>query len=138
MVKSTGSILLVENDQNLRQSIALILKRTGYSVTGTDTFDNSQELLSARVYHLLILDLDDPKSSQLIHPQNGNEYHGVPLLVLTDHSIPNKEQEDGSPKVKYLVKPIAPETLLDSVRKILKQNSFSHGNNSNFMNSLAV
>lgn len=135
---NNASILLVETDQNLRHSIALILKRTGYSVTGTDSFDKSQELLSSTAFHLLILDIDGQKYGQMMPPLNGNHYNGVPLLILTEHSILNKAQEGGSSKVQYLVKPIAPETLLDRVGKILKQNHQQHGSSSNFLKNLAV
>jgi DNA-binding response OmpR family regulator len=115
-----SSILLVENDQNLRQSIALILKRAGYYVTGTDHVEKLVDLLDSRAYDLLILDLDIAKTRQLLRLSYNINNHGMPILILTGHSISKKEPVDGLPTVSYLVKPIAPETILERIGKLLQ------------------
>jgi DNA-binding response OmpR family regulator len=138
LIMNVETILLAENDQNLRQSIALILQRAGYHVTGVDCVERVEELLLSRVYDLLILDLDMAKSKQLLLSLGRNKFHGLPILILSGHSISRKEQDDAIPIANYLLKPVAPETLLEKVGKILHKDHAHPGKNSNYMNSLAV
>jgi len=138
MAKHPASILLVGNDQNLRLSIALILQRAGYDVTKADSHDSLQALRDTRVYQLLILDLDAAESGQLISRRGGNEYPELPVLILSDQQIAKKEQDNGSPKVKVLVKPVAPEVLLDSVEKIIKKDSQHYSKNPGYADLHAV
>jgi len=51
-------ILLVEDDQNLRQSITLILQRAGYLVTETGCAYKAMDLIQSRKYNLVITDIN--------------------------------------------------------------------------------
>jgi DNA-binding response OmpR family regulator len=137
-IMNTASILLFEKDRNLRHSITLILQRAGYSVIGTDRLEKSEDLLRSGTYALLILDLDMAESRQVLPHLRDNIYHGLAIMILTDQSISAKEHENVALKLSYLVKPIAPETLLDRVGKILTTDYLHPGKNPNYMNSPVV
>jgi DNA-binding NtrC family response regulator len=118
-------ILLVENDANLRQSIVLILQRTGYMVTDTDCAKKALELLCNSNYHLLISDINMEETCSLLLPTTAVNYPHLPVVILTDQSITEDEAEDELFGAHYLLKPVAPERLLDSVRSILnKENNY--------------
>lgn len=119
-------IILVENDINLRQSIALILQRSGYTVTAIDCVAKALELIHNGNYHLLISDVNIPETLNVLLPKLQGVYPPLPVVILTDQSSVEADFASKQFTVKYLVKPIAPERLLDSVRSILNQKNTSN------------
>ena len=127
---SAKSIILVENDNNLRQSIALILQRAGYVVSATDRADRALELLSKRKYHLLISDINLSETSKVLLPRVLRIFPQLPIVILTDQSKIEAEIESKLFSAYYLIKPVAPERLLDYVGSILgRENNHGHSNN---------
>ncbi len=120
---SQKSILLVEYDINLRQSIALILQRVGYSVTATDCIDRALELLQHNGYHLLLSDINSPESDDSWLPQVIALHPNISIAILTDESSVEVEWRKKRFNVHYFVKPVAPENLLDYVGAILGKSS---------------
>lgn len=118
-------IILVENDLNLRQSIALILQRAGYQVTATDCVYEALELIGSGDFQLLISDINIPDTRSVLLPKVSKVYPNLPTVILTDQSSAEVEDERRSFSAQYLIKPLAPERLLDSVGSIL-----GHSNNS--------
>ncbi len=123
-------IILVENDINLRQSIALILQRAGYLVTSTDCVDKALELLRRGDCHLLISDVNIPETNDVLLPKIPHTYPHLPIIILTDQSSAEVEGESKLSAAQYLLKPVAPERLLDSVGFILsRKNNSNHFDN---------
>jgi len=112
-------ILVVENDVNLRQSIALILQRAGYLVTTTDRACEALERIQGGKYRLVILDFNMPETSLVLLPKIISFYPHLSTLILTDQSFSEVERENKLLSAHYLIKPIAPERLLDSVEAII-------------------
>ena len=110
-------ILLVEDDDNLRHSIALILKRAGYIVTPTECVYKAINLLQSGDYRVVISDLHMNATREILIPRILAAHPQLSLVLLTDHSITESEEE--LPCTYYLTKPIAPERLLDSVQTII-------------------
>lgn len=117
----TELIILVEYDPNLRQSIAMMLHRAGYRVAATDCLPKADEILHTESYNLIIADINIPgfRSSEL---QEVLGHHpSLPALILTDQPPLEIEALKYQKNTNYLIKPIEPETLLDSVAVILKK-----------------
>jgi DNA-binding NtrC family response regulator len=112
-------IILVENDMNLRQSIVLMLQRAGFLVSATDCVYTALDLLRSRPYQLIISDINIPETSQVLIPKIFNTYPNLSLVILTDQIHQDLPKEDKLLSAHYLVKPLAPERLLDCVGKIL-------------------
>ena len=114
---STKSILLVEDDINLRQSIALILQRAGYIVTATSQVTKTMNILKSGQYELMITDSNIPEVQQVMLSDIHDVYPNLATVILTDQSVAEKE---GKPiRTLYLIKPISPERLLDCVGAIM-------------------
>jgi len=122
-------IILVEDDMNLRQSIALILQRAGYLVTATDCVYKAMDIIQSGKYHLIISDINLPETRIVLLPKVLGIYPYMSIVVLTDQSISEIENEDKRLSTHYLVKPIAPERLLDCVGAILGKKSRATHNN---------
>jgi two-component system response regulator HydG len=112
-------IALVEDDVNLRQSIALILQRAGYLVTATDCIYKAMEIIRSGNYQLVIADSNIPETNKVFLPKILGIYPYLSIVILTDQSIAETEKEGKLLSAHYLVKPIAPERLLDCVGTIL-------------------
>jgi DNA-binding NtrC family response regulator len=116
---STKLIILVENDVNLRHSIALILQRAGYTVTSTDRVDQALELLLKGQYNMLISDFNIPETREILLPKVPGIKPNLPIMILTDQSSAEVELESIIYGAHYLIKPVAPERLIDSVVSIV-------------------
>ena len=112
-------ILLVEDDQNLRQSITLILQRAGYLVTETDCAYKAMDLIQSRKYNLVITDINIPDITNIFLPRVLGIFPYVSIVILTDQLMHESGGDGRILSGHYLVKPIAPERLLDYVNTIL-------------------
>ncbi len=127
-------IILVENDLNLRQSIALILQRAGFAITATDCVYKALELLGNGDYNMIISDINIPETRDILLPKVPRIYPHLPIVILTDQSIAEVEGESKLSGAHYLVKPVAPERLIDSVGSILgKTNDSNHANHQAYL-----
>jgi DNA-binding response OmpR family regulator len=114
-------IALVEYDNNLRQSIALILFRAGYGVTSMDCFSKIDEILPTDNYQLIIADINLPGFHKSQLNKMLEQYPAVPAMILTDQ-LPLEDEEDRKQfRAHYLIKPIDPEVLLAKVDIVLKK-----------------
>lgn len=115
-------ILLVENDMNLCQSIVLILQRAGYLVTAPSCVLEAIEASQAGGYHMLIADIDEPGTREVVLPFVLHEFPDLPVVILTGLSNADRASGDTFKKYRFLVKPIAPEDLLENVGEIFNKN----------------
>ena len=137
-----GSILLVEDEENLHEALKLNLELEGYDVTSA--FDGAAALkaLQAEYFDMLILDVMLPEMDGINVTEsvrlNNNE---VPILILSaknssaDRVLGLKKGADD-----YLTKPFNLEELLLRVKKLIEKNkklqdkesignSYTFGNN---------
>ena len=125
---SSNSIVLVEDDLNLRNSIALILQRAGYFVTTTDCVSKAMDIIKAGNYQLVIADINMAETRKILLPNILMMKPRIAIVILTDQSIPEIEKSDKLHRTHYLAKPIAPERLLDCVGTILGKQTASRRN----------
>jgi DNA-binding response OmpR family regulator len=117
------SILIIDDEPNLRRSLGLILQRAGYIITSASSAAEAIHLLQAGAYDLTFLDikLPDQNGIQLL-PQIRELYPEMPILILTAHAT--LDTAIGAVRLgarDYLLKPIDPETILSRVDDILKE-----------------
>jgi DNA-binding NtrC family response regulator len=112
-----NTILLIEDDFNLRQSFTLILRRAGYKVTPADCINTAMDLMRCTKYTLVITDLNMAETTRVLIPRIIQGYPTLPLVILTDQSIAEIEKEVNFQDAQYLIKPVAPERLLDCIER---------------------
>ena len=117
------SILIIDDEPNLRRSLGLILQRAGYLITSASSAAEAIHLLQAGAYDLTFLDikLPDQNGIQLL-PQIRDLYPEMPILILTAHAT--LDTAIGAVRLgakDYLLKPIDPENILARVADILKE-----------------
>jgi two-component system, OmpR family, alkaline phosphatase synthesis response regulator PhoP len=123
-MSKTISILLVEDEPNLHESLKLNLELEGYGITSA--FDGTQALkaVQSEYFHLIILDvmlpgMDGISVMEIIRVQNND----VPILMLSarnasaDRILGLKKGADD-----YLTKPFHLEELLLRIQKLIDKN----------------
>jgi|WetSurMetagenome_2_1015567.scaffolds.fasta_scaffold148741_2 DNA-binding response OmpR family regulator len=116
------SILIVNEDRNLRQSMALILRRASYQVDTAGTSADALTDLKKRHYDLVIVDLMTPFNGAILLPNLLSLYPSQAILVLTSQASPESDCElvHGGLHSR-LNKPVTPEALLERVKAILTE-----------------
>ena len=114
------SILVVDDDLNLRQTLVLILRNAGYEVFFAENAQKCLLLLQARGFDLMVLDhkMPDMNGMTLLSVIR-KTCPDLSVFFLTGNGSPELEKEAWDKGVKgYLVKPADPEKILSQVQSI--------------------
>jgi DNA-binding response OmpR family regulator len=123
MMTSSYTILVIDDEPNLRRSLALILQRAGYAVTTAENAEQVHHCLEAGAYDLVFLDLKMPDINGLdLLPKIRNKYPEMPIFILTAHATLDSAIEAVRKGARdYLLKPIDPEQILVRVRDVMEE-----------------
>jgi DNA-binding NtrC family response regulator len=115
------SILLIDDEENLRRTLALILQREGYQVETAATVKEARQRLETSTYDLTFLDLKLPDANGLtLLPDLNRRFPNMPVLVLTAHDKLDAAVEAVQQGARdYLLKPIDPLVIIRHVESIL-------------------
>jgi DNA-binding response OmpR family regulator len=115
------SILIIDDEPNLRRSLALILQRQGYSVTIAGDAQEAHQCLEAGPFDLVFLDLKMPDVGGLeLLPEIREMYPNMPVLILTAHATLDSAIEAVRKGAQdYLLKPIDPDLILGRIEDVL-------------------
>jgi two-component system response regulator CiaR len=116
-------ILVVEDDQMLREVVVAVLKEDEYLITETGNGEEGLYLAFQGVHDLLILDIMLPEINGLeIVKRLRSQNNAVPILLLTaKDSVQDKVIGLNSGADDYLVKPFAIPELLARVKALLRR-----------------
>jgi CheY-like chemotaxis protein len=113
----TTTILLVEDDPDVREAVAETLQENGYAVIAAENGAEALELLDAATSlpALILLDLMMPvmdgwafREAQRKHPRHAK----IPVVALTAHG-----DFKGFDAAMHLRKPVSLDALLETVRR---------------------
>jgi DNA-binding NtrC family response regulator len=115
------SILVIDDDDNVRASLAAILSQAGYRVVTAGLVCDAIESLVGNQIDLVLLDLKLPDMEGLALLANLRiVFPKLPVLILTGH--PAMGFIDGAERFGaqgYFLKPVDPGQLLACVKEIL-------------------
>jgi DNA-binding response OmpR family regulator len=118
-----STILIVDDEQNLRQTLAAILHRSGYQVTTAASVQEARQFLRACNFDLVFLDLKMPdEDGNVLLSEIHQQKSDMAVVIMTAHATLNtaiKAVHDGARD--YLLKPIDPEQILARTQEILEQ-----------------
>ncbi len=114
-------ILIVDDEPNLRRTLAMILARGGYQSAEADNAAAALARLKTAPFDLLFLDLNMPdRYGADLMADIRQAYPNLPVLILTAHATLDSAMEAVRQGARdYMVKPIEPEYILRRVREIL-------------------
>src|SRR5512143_3977604 len=117
------SVLLVEDNRRLSNSLKLSLEDDGYAVDAAYDGEEGQELAEMTPYDLIILDIMLPKRDGLeVCRELRVQIINTPILLLTARdAIEDRVKRLDSGADDYLVKPFAITELLARLRALLRR-----------------
>lgn len=116
-----NSILIIDDEQNLRATLAMILERAGYAVSVAADAQEALYSLEACPIDLVFLDLKMPGvQGTALLAEIRREYPAIPVLILTAHASLGSAIDAVRQGVSdYLLKPADPTAILLRVGEIL-------------------
>ena len=123
MVKSKPSILIVEDDRNIRVPLNTILEQRGYN---TDTAKTGQEAIQKskdRFFNLALLDikLPDMDGTELLTAMHENTPKMVKIMITGYPSLENAVEALNQGADAYFIKPVKTEKLLALIEEKLEE-----------------
>ncbi|MEX2281080.1 MAG: type II/IV secretion system protein [Gemmatimonadota bacterium] len=122
---ASPSVLVVDDDSANRLIARALLDRAGYKVVEAENGEQAWELISARPFHLVVLDLDMPRMGGrevLKKMRSTPATSSILVIVLTGTSDPESEMElleQGADD--YMRKPMDPNRFLSRVKAALRR-----------------
>ena len=115
------SILLVDDDQRLRELLKDYLSEKNFQVFTSEDFDEAKEILEFFIFDLIILDRMMPSGDGINLVQDIKKKSKTPIIMLTAMGE-NNDKIDGlkTGTDDYLSKPFEPEELFLRINNLLK------------------
>jgi two-component system phosphate regulon response regulator OmpR len=115
-------LLVVDDDQRLRDLLRRYLTGEGFRVTAAADAEEAEAKCEAMVFDLLVLDIMLPGASGLELTQRLREQGGTPILLLSAKGEPDDRIAGLSAGADdYLMKPFEPRELVLRINAILRR-----------------
>ena len=123
MTKNKISILIVEDDANIRETLSALLQQEGYS---TDTAKDGREAIEktrAKFFNLALLDikLPDMEGTKLLTAIHEDLPKMVKIIITGYPSLENAIEALNHGADAYIIKPAKPEKLLALIEEKLEE-----------------
>jgi DNA-binding NtrC family response regulator len=121
--KQQARILVIDDEESVRKSLALVLEDEGYAV---DVAENGQEAIKkskANFYNLALVDirLPDIDGISLLPQMNETVPKMVKIIITGYPSLDNSIEAVNRGADGYIVKPYSMENLLRTIREHLQK-----------------
>lgn len=126
-----ANILLIEDEANLRESLADILNDKGYVITQVEDGLKGIQALGNNTFDVIITDLRTPTIDSIsLLDQLGQRSKGAEIIVITGHlSRLTLNKSEHINVYAYLEKPFSAEYLISLIEGILKKKGEVYGKN---------
>jgi two-component system chemotaxis response regulator CheY len=115
---ATADVLVVDDDPDVRWTVAEILRSAGFSVAEAEDGEIALGKLRTERYRMILLDMRMPNRDGVSLIQAVGEV--PPVIVHSAYSLNADDRERlGSSVVDYLHKPVSPQKLLRAVETVL-------------------
>ena len=121
-----AKILIVDDDQDIRDSVRMVLESKGYEVVEASNISKAEEIIHSVGLDLIMLDImmESPDDGITLAHKIKKEGISVPIVMLSGVSQVTGYHygkcDEVLPCTEFLEKPITPEELLRKVENILE------------------
>lgn len=117
------NILVVEDEEGLREALIHSLTEEGYLAEGAEDGEIGHDLIKTGIYDMVILDIMLPKRNGLeILSELRQQEYGIPVILLTARSeLNDKITGMDSGADDYLTKPFDMEELFARIRMVSRR-----------------
>ncbi len=119
----SGSILIVEDEETLRESLRRVFTREGYYVEATATAEDGLKLLEENSFDVIIADIILPgiDGTEMLERVKNNNPEQVFILMTAYASVDTAVRALRAGAYDYIMKPIIHEEIKQVVRNALRQ-----------------
>jgi two-component system cell cycle response regulator len=123
LIERKTRILIVEDDENIRESIKNILEQKGYETDAVETGAEAEQRTKNSFYNLALLDikLPDIEGTQLLAKLNKTKPKMVKIMVTGYPSLENAVEALNQGAAAYVIKPVKPAKLLALIEENLEK-----------------
>ncbi len=121
-------ILVVDDEPHICNSVEMLLKRQGYTIFTASSGKEALDLLAARSFDLLLLDLfiPDMNGFHIMDHVNSQEYDLFTIVITGNASLDSAVEALRKGAYDYLKKPFEYEELLKRVSNALNQKKLAY------------
>lgn len=115
------TVLVVEDDDDIAQLIAMQLRREGFEVLTTAYGEEAVLLTQTRNIDLITLDmmLPDISGMEVLHQVKANPATADIPVIIVSVLLPEQTGDAGQGAIEHITKPFAFEKLMESIRRTL-------------------
>ena len=137
---NNANILIVDDEKNIRLTIAQSLDPLGYQVATADNGEDALLQLQAQEYDLILLDLKMPGMNGLEVLRRAIEIHPeIKVIIISAHgTIEHAVEAMKLGAVDFLQKPFTPKELRDLVFQVLEIESSSTNELSSYKKEINI
>jgi DNA-binding response OmpR family regulator len=119
---ASKTILVVEDDQDLREGLTAVLGRHGYRTLAADDGREAQQLIDAHRPDLVILDMMLPRWGGLAVLEHFQGKVGAPrfIMITANEGANHQGYAERLGVVDYIHKPFSMDVLLDRVDRVVR------------------
>ena len=124
MMEADGSVMVVDDDEDIREIVKLSLEAGGYRViTAVDGLEAWQHLSASALPSMILLDLMMPQmdGEEFLKTLRASQQASIPVVIMSGHSASNQKAETLGAN-GCLTKPVDLDELLGTVRRVVLSN----------------
>lgn len=118
------TILLIEDNEQNRYLATFLLESCGYKVEAAPDGPRGLELVSSKMYDLILLDIQLPTMDGYTVAaaiRNNPETRDIPIVAVTSYAmVGDREKAIDSGCNGYIEKPINPDIFVAEIERFLK------------------
>jgi len=125
------SILVVDDDVDVRKSLSSILSKEGYSVETVENGKQATRISEKSRFDIALIDvkLPDMEGTELLHRLKENQPHMIKIVITGFPTLQNAMETVNEGADGYILKPFDTEKLLEMIKKNLKRETAEHISN---------
>ncbi|MBF0108562.1 MAG: sigma-54-dependent Fis family transcriptional regulator [Magnetococcales bacterium] len=140
MPKVPGKILCVDDDPGILHFFAVVLREAGHEVEKADSMATASDLLGKNTFDLVVSDimLGDATGLDLVRRLRHTDAGAYVILVTGNPTLETAQEALHQGVFDYIPKPVAPNTLLERVRRALEHKALRDERNAIQQNLQAI
>ena len=139
MENNKSHILIVDDDNRIRDLLKEYLKDNGYMVSTSENAENAKIKLSHFKFDLIVLDVMMPGQNGYDLTKDIKKNMEVPIILLTAKSeVENRIKGLELGADDYISKPFEPKELLLRIRNIINKNNMIDLNSKHFVGKAQI
>ncbi|EDS77801.1 response regulator transcription factor [Clostridium massiliodielmoense] len=116
------SVIIVEDDKNIREELKVFLSRYGYNIKAPESFENIVQYIKENSCDLILLDINLPLFDGYYICREVRKFSNVPIIVVTSRDSDMDEiMSMNLGADDFVTKPYNTEILLARIASILRR-----------------